>query len=134
MLIAVLRHLKRGRQIKDLLPALDRDHAPGRETAPVARTIHIKNDRNSGVSRPDEIAVQRVTDPILDRLMGREQRLSDHLTAIDPLPRFFVCRGATEQIDLKPFKLERFDQSLGVHPRSNRAANAKFGRYPIPAH
>ena len=54
----------------------------------------------------DEVAVQRVADALLDRLVGGEEGLGDHLAAVDP-PDAAGGADAAEQVDLQPFELER---------------------------
>jgi len=79
----------------------------------VAAAVHVEDDRHGRVARPDEVAVQRVADAVLDRLVGGQQRLGDHLAAEDAAGPP-VRRGAPEQVLLDPLELQGLDQGFGL--------------------
>ena len=60
---------------------LDRDDAPVRKAAAVASAINLVDDRRVHVAATQEIRVQRVRDPALDRVLRGRQRLAQHLAA-----------------------------------------------------
>ena len=71
-----------GLQVEDRLAVLDRDDASRGETAAVADPIDLVHDRHHRISRPEEVGVQRVDEPLrFDRAGRRHQRLTGDLTA-----------------------------------------------------
>ena len=108
----VLGHLERTGEIENLLTVLDRGHPPGGETLAVARAIDLIEDRHGRVARPDEIAVHRVAGPILDRLIGREKRLRDHMAAEDSRAPI-LGRRPPEKVHLNPFQRQAVGQLAG---------------------
>jgi acetyl-CoA acetyltransferase len=81
---ALLRRLKGGGEVEDLLAVLDGDHPAGGKAAAVAGPVDIEEDRCGRVARADEIAVQGMADPVLDRAIGGQQGLGDDLPAENP--------------------------------------------------
>ena len=59
--------------------------------------------------------MQRVADAVLDRLVGRQQRLGDHLAAVDALALLLVGRRAAEEVHLQPLQPERLGKGHFVH-------------------
>ena len=110
--------------MEDLLAVLDGDDATVRETRAVATAIHFVDDRRVEVAAAQEIGVQRVHQPPLDRSARRLQRLAEHLSA-EHLRAADVATLAAEQVLLEPLELEQADQ-VGeqlVHP-GRRSAQA----------
>src|SRR5690606_30789797 len=98
-----------GRQIEYLLAMLNGDDAPRRETLAVPRTVDFIDNGNLGIARPDEIGVQRMTDPFLHRAVSRHERLSDHLPAEHALPAHIGAVPA-KQVFFDPLQIEQFDE------------------------
>ena len=112
-----------GGQVEDLLAVLDGDHPPRGEAAAVAGAVDLEDDRHGRVARADEVAVQRVADAVFHRLIGRQQRLADHLAPKDP-PRRIVRRRPAEEVHFDPLQLERLGQVFGFHRRRLPAPQA----------
>jgi hypothetical protein len=75
------------RQGEDRLAMLDAHHPARREAAAVANPLHLIENGDRGIARPEKIAVQRMYEAILDHgLVGRGQCLGDDLPAEHPLP------------------------------------------------
>ena len=76
-----------GLQVEDRLAVLDRDDAPRGEAAAVADPIDLVEDRHQRVTRPEEVGVQRVHEPVavVDRAGRGHQRLTGDLAAEHPL-------------------------------------------------
>ena len=109
-----LRAVKRRRQGEDGFPVLDRGDPAGGEAPSVARAVHEVDDRDVQVALQDEVAVQRVRVAvgIVDRALGRDQRLGQHLSAEDP-PRADVAILAAIDVPLDRFEIEKGDQGVG---------------------
>ncbi|MGY4354676.1 hypothetical protein ACVW0J_001169 [Bradyrhizobium sp. i1.7.7] len=105
LLVGVERHHDR----EDRVAVLDRGDAAGRIALAVAQALDLVDDRDLRIARQDEIAMQRMRQPALDRAAGRNHRLPDHLAAEHPLPARLRAVAA-EQIHLELFEVENRDQ------------------------
>jgi len=90
---------------------LDRDHAAGREALAIANAIDLVHDGNDGVAGEQEIGMERVRRPIgnIDGAAGGDQRLADHLAAINALPAH-LRRAAAKEIDFDLLQIEDAQQ------------------------
>ena len=94
------------------MAVLDRNHAPGRETAAVADAVDLVDDRHLGIAAEEEIRVQRMRRAdrhVIDRAAGGDQSLADDLSAEHPLPAR-LRRAPAEQIYFQDFEIEDFEQ------------------------
>ena len=81
------------------------------EALAVADPVHLVDDGRRHIARRQEVGVQRVRHPALDRGRGGHQRLADHLTAEDAATA--QVGGLTaEEIHLEHFELQLLDESL----------------------
>ena len=114
----ILVGMERDHQREDGVAVLDRGDAPGDVAAAVAQPLDLVDDRDRRIAGQDEIAMQRVRQPLLDVLdgtAGGDQRLTDHLTAEHPLPTRLRA-GAAEQVLLQRLEVEdgnQVDQAFG---------------------
>ena len=99
------------RHREDRLAMLDRDHAARGETLAVANTFHVVDDGDFGIAGEEEIGVHRMREPALDRAAGRNECLSDHLTAEHALPAN-LGRTAAKEIHLERFEIENGEKVL----------------------
>ena len=118
--------LERGGQVEDLRPVLDGRHPAGGERLAVAGAIDLIEDRHGRIARTNEIAVQRVADTLLDRAIGRQQRLADDQAAEDARP-LLVRRQAAEQVHLDPLERQGLDQIFGFGHAAPLARSASGG-------
>src|SRR5262249_53571809 len=133
VLEARLPDLKRRLQVEDRPPVLDRDHPPRGEARAVADPVDVVQDRHLGIARPQEVGVERVRDPPLDRAPCRHPRLPDHLPAEPPLPALPRAPSA-EEVHLDLLQIEQADQVLkyALHPdRDSRSSAPKSSRTGI---
>ncbi len=110
---ALLGHLEGGREVEDLLAVLDRHHPAGGEAAAVARAVDLVQHGDTHIARPDEVGVQAVANPVLDRLVGGHQRLGDDQAAEDPREAV-VGRPAPEQVQLDWLKGQGLDEVFAL--------------------
>ena len=88
---------------------LDRLHAPGAEAAAVPDAIDLVDDRRRHVAWEQEVPVQRVRQPVVDRPRRRHQGLTDHLAPEDAFSS--VIAGLTaKEVHLEPLEIELADQ------------------------
>src|SRR5262249_8909166 len=80
-----------------------------RVTLPVAQALDLVDDRNLGIAGKDEVAMQRVRQPALDRATRRDHRLTDHLASEYALPAR-LRTVAAEQVHLDGLEVENGDQ------------------------
>src|SRR5262245_12391639 len=91
---------------------LNGDHAPRREAPAVTDAIDLVEDGNLGIAGTQEIGVQRMAKPLrLDRARGGDERLRDHLTTKDALPRF-LWRDTAEDVDLDRLEIEEREKCI----------------------
>ena len=64
-----------GRHVEDGPAVLDGHHPPGGERPPVADAVHLVEDGDGGVPRPQEVGVQRVDPALFDGAAGGHQGL-----------------------------------------------------------
>ena len=88
-----------------LFAVLNRNHAPVRKAVTVEAAINLVNDRRVEIAAPQKIRVQRVTGAGIDRTVGSNQRLPEHL-ATEYLWAADVATRAAEQIDLERLEIE----------------------------
>ena len=100
-----------GLQVEDGPPVLNGHDPPGREGPAVADAVDLVEDGHGRVARSQEVRVQRVHPPVLDRAPRRHQRLPGHLTAEDPLA-LLVGLGAPEDVDLNGLEVEQIDEEV----------------------
>ncbi len=80
MLDAILGMLEGCREIEDGAAVLDRNNATRREATTITGPVDFVDDRRSHVAAAQKIRVQRVHDAVLDRVLGRRQRLTENLS------------------------------------------------------
>jgi hypothetical protein len=90
---------------------LDRHHAAGREALAVADAIDLVDDRHLGIPADQEIGVQRMRRAAFDGARGRDQRLTDHLTAEHALPAV-LRRAAAKQIHFELLDVQHIEHGL----------------------
>ena len=127
----LLLHLKRRRQVEDLLAMLDRHHPPGRKTAPIPGAVDLIDHRDLRIPGPDEIGMKRMARALGHRAICGHQCLRDDMAAKDPHRGLAPRTGAPKQIDLKLFDIQQIKQlprsighessfQAGSHGPSNR--------------
>lgn len=110
---ALFRIVERDAHGKDRLAVLYGDDIARGETAPVAYPVHLENDRYFRVAAEQEIAMQRMRQPVFDGAPRRNQRLADDLSAENALPA--ILRAETpEQVDFELLKVEEIDKAGNV--------------------
>ena len=119
---ALLEHVERRRQVEDRLAVLDRDDAARREAAAVTDAVDVVDDRHARVAGSQEVRVERVHEPVLDRATRGDQRLPGDLAAEHALA-VLVRAEPAEQIDLELLQLQQFDQL--VERSSHEAADPR---------
>ena len=117
VLQALLEIVERGLEVEDGPAVLNGHDPPGGEGPPVADAVHFVEDGNAGVAWPQEVRVQRMHAPVLDRATRRHQRLSRHLPAEHALT-LLVGLGTPEDVDLNGFEIKQIDEELQgrAHP------------------
>jgi len=109
---AILGTLKRNSGTEYGLTTLDGDDPPGREAAPIAYSVHFIKNWPRGISCAYEVGVNRVRVATLERVVGRPQRLGQHLTAKKPhVPVNFIQPAV--KILLDRFQIENLQQPIG---------------------
>ena len=89
---------------------LDRDDPPRGERPAVPDPVDLVDDRDRGITRAQEVGVQRVHVPVgRHRTAGRDQRLAGDLAAEDPLHRL-VRAEAAEDVHLELLEIEDREQ------------------------
>ncbi len=88
---------------------LDRDDTSIRKTAAVTRPVDVVDYRCVDVAPAQEVRVQRVRHPAFDRVLGRRQRLPQHL-ATKHLGAADVATVATENVVLNTLEREQRDE------------------------
>ena len=96
--------------VEDLLAVLDGDDAPRRETAAIAGTVDLIDDRDLRVAGADEIGVERMAQPLFHGAVGRHQGLGDHLAPENALAGFLIGALAAEEIDFQTLQVEQVQQ------------------------
>lgn len=96
----------------DLLAVLDGGDPAGGEGAAVAGAFHLVKHGGCDVARADEIGVQRVTDPVGHRLVGRQQGLGDD-KATEDAGEAVIGADAPEQVHLDRFEVQDVGEVLG---------------------
>ena len=71
----------------------------------VADAVYLIEDRDGGVTRPQEVGVQRVDPPLLHRAARGDQGLARHLPAEDALA-ILLGADAAEDVDLDRLEVE----------------------------
>lgn len=90
---------------------LNSHHATRAETLAVAAAIHFVQNGNFRIAGQQEIGVQRMTKPAFDGAVGRNKRLSQHLSAENAL-RTVLRAGSEENVDFDRLEIEQLDQLL----------------------
>ncbi len=104
--------LERNRHVEDRDAVLHGDDTPRREAFAVANSVDDVQDRHRRIAGAQEIAVQRMRVALRrHRARRRDERLAEHLTAVDALPAFARARAA-KMIDVDFFEIEQRDQTL----------------------
>ena len=84
---------------------LNGHHPPRGERAAVADPVHLVEDGNGGISRPQEVSMEGVRSTDVDGAAGGHQRLCGNLTAEHPLA-VLVGADPAEDIDLDRLEIE----------------------------
>src|SRR5262249_12691189 len=92
------------------LPVLDGDHPARGEGTTVADTVYHVEDRLGRIAGPQEIRVQGVYHPALDRAARSDQRLTCHLTAEHAEP-ILLRTAAADDVHLELFQVEDLEQA-----------------------
>jgi hypothetical protein len=123
--------VERGGQREDRFAVLDRGHPPGGEGPAVPHPVHDVDERHRGITRPDEVGMQRVHWPVGGNgTAGGDQRLPCHLAPEDPLPPV-VGAAAAEDIGLDLLQVEQVDQAIEC--LAHVAPHRRFpGPTPLP--
>ncbi len=94
------------------MAVLNRDDTPGGKALAVADAVDLIDDWNFGVAWKQKVSVQRVRRGlarIFDSAAGGDQRLTDHLTAENPLPPR-LGRASAKQIDFERFEIKEREE------------------------
>ena len=103
-----LVQVKAGLEVEDRPAVLDRDHAARHEGSAVADAVHLVEDRDPGITRPQEVGVQRVHRSLVDGASGSDECLAGHLSAEHPLT-VLVGLDTSEDVDLDGFDVEQIE-------------------------
>ena len=108
--------MERRREVEDGPPVLDGDDQAGGEGPAVSDPVHLVEDGDGRVPRPQEIGVQGVGPTEFDGATGRHQRLGRYLATEHALS-ILVGAHPSEDVDLDGFEIEQFDQEVqgGAH-------------------
>lgn len=110
MVKAFLVVLEGGAAGEDRLALLDRRHPAGAEAAAIAYPVDLIDHRQGGVTRTQEITVQRVHVAIrLDRLAGRRHALTEHLTT-EQLTKPQILADAAKEVLFNGLQAQQGDQ------------------------
>ena len=102
---------------------LNAGDAPRGEAAAVAHALDVVDNRPRGVARQQEVAVQRVGDPLRRHsAYGGHQRLAQHLPAKDALPAVLRA-AAAKQVLLQRLQVQNGQKIV------ERAAGLGVGRF-----
>src|SRR5205085_6275985 len=93
------RRLERGRHCEYRRTVLDGDHPPRAEAAPVTAAVDFIQNRPARITCAQEIGMQRMAEPPFNGARCGDQRLPQHLSAIDSLPAV-ARRDAAKEIVL----------------------------------
>jgi hypothetical protein len=104
--------VKRAHRDQERLLALRDRHAPRRDAATVAHGIHRQLERSLGIAGRDEVGVQRVGDPTVDRPARGEQRLRDELPAEHAIREAASLARRAEPAAAERREVERAQQAL----------------------
>src|SRR5262249_7926125 len=105
---ALFFDLKGRRHREYLLAVLDRDHTARGEARSVSTSVDLVENRNFGIATAQEISVERVALPSLDRPAGSNKCLTQNLASEHALHP--VCRAlAAEDIDLYLLEIEEIE-------------------------
>src|SRR6516164_20219 len=94
---------------------LDRSHPPRRVALAVAQPFDLVDDRDLRIAGQNEIAMQRMRQPVFDGTARGHHGLPDHLPAKYPLPARLRAVAA-KHVHLECFEVENgneVDQSFG---------------------
>src|SRR5690606_7601225 len=84
---------------EDGMAVLDADDPSRRKAGAVADAVDLVDDRHGRIARQHEIAMQRVHIAFFRHSpLGRDQSLSDHLSAEDPLPSDLRAQAAIKVV------------------------------------
>ena len=94
------------------MAVLARGHASCGEALAVAEALDVVDDRHLGIAGQQKIRVHGMRRTAgVDRAHRGNQRLADHLAAIDPLPAG-LRRAAAEQVHLERLEVENVEEIL----------------------
>ncbi len=106
MLDALVEHVERRRHREDRLPVLHSGHATGGERSAVPDPVDEVDDRHHRVTRPQEVAVQRMdVEVLIDRPHRGHQRLPGDLSA-ERARQHRLRRDTAEDIPLEPLEFQ----------------------------
>ena len=108
---ALLEVVERRLHVVDGPPVLNRHHPAGGEGAAVADAVDLVEDGHGRVAGSEEVRVERVHAPVLDRATRRHERLPGHLAAEHALA-FLVELGAPEDVHLNGLEVQKADEEL----------------------
>ncbi len=111
VVITGLGLVERGAHHEHGRAVLDRRHAPCREAAAVAHALDVVDDGVGGVAAEQKVGVQRMDGARrVDRAHGGDQRLAEHLPAVDALPAVSRAHAAIEVL-LELLEIENGDEA-----------------------
>jgi hypothetical protein len=119
---AVFGRLERCREIQYGPAMLDRHDAAVRKAAAIAGAIDFVDDRRRHVAAAQEVGVQRMGDPALDRMLRGRQGLSEYLATKD-LGAADVAAVSAKNILLDPLEFQQMTPVPLTNTASSLARN-----------
>ena len=109
MLEPALGGLERGRHVENRSPVLNRNDAAVAECLAVPGPVDVVDDRCGDIAATQEIGMQGMRGPPVDRVVRRRQRLPENLTT-ENLRAADVAALAAEDVLLDPLELEQMQE------------------------
>ena len=106
---------------------LNRDHAARGKAAAIPDAVDIVEDRHRGIAWAQEIAMRGMSGTAVDRAIGGDERLADHLSAEDALPADLRAHAAIQVL------FERLDVEDGEKLVEGAAHGALYQFWPSEA-
>ena len=105
--------MKRSLQVENNLAMLNCNHAPGGETAAIAKAVYLIQNGFAGVARAQEVCVKRMNLAVglVDRAGCCNKGLTSNLTAKHPLA-ILIGRFTAKDVDLNGLEIQKVDKVI----------------------
>ena len=129
MFRTVLDNVEGDCEDENRLAALAGGHPAGRKAAAVANPFNFEQDRLGGIAGEQKIGVKGVRRSVGNGANGGDERLGDHLTAVDARPTH-VGRMADEAVGAVRLEVEQRDKICGGQRHDGFRRQPPFGGPP----